>query len=513
MRTHHRTLWLVLLTVLCLTPIVIAAYPAIAQSGAGARLWLPLTIGGGDLSRPPTSPTPPLDPTPPVGPPTPPPATPVATSVVPPSEARAYPRIHLPRLAADVAWEETSVVWFGRITPSENGVDARVGYTEDALLVRLSIYDRLLWYDADSPAADDLANWDAATVYLDTDPDPAAGIGEGAYRLTAQLRWWEDRAAYEATHRGADGGWQPADLGVTSEAGYRGEGAPNSGGEARGWVLTWRIPFAGLGLPRPADGEQWGLAVAVHDRDAASGAPNPDVVWPRAMHADDPRTWGAISFGLPAQGPASGAPGGTVTARHGLNGAVVPDGHVGGGAVCGDGLDFWTAWGEANYAGAMPVNVQNQDDIADWPCFSRYYVTFPLDALPAGKRVLSATLTLRQMGSSMPDEAVPSLIQAFTVSEDWDEATLTWNNAPQARENLSRTWVDAIPFPEDWNALPAYTWDVTRAAAEAVAAGEPLRLALYSADGAYHSGRHFVPSDTEDWNAANRPALTVVWGE
>ncbi len=73
--------------------------------------------------------------------------------------------------------------------------------------------------------------------------------------------------------------------------------------------------------------------------------------------------------------------------------------------------------------------------------------------------------------------------------------------------------MDPIPFPGDWSALPAYSWDVTRAAAEALAAGQPLRLALYSADGAYHSGRHFVPSDTEDWNATNRPTLTVVWGE
>jgi len=27
------------------------------------------------------------------------------------------------------------------------------------------------------------------------------------------------------------------------------------------------------------------------------------------------------------------------------------------------------------------VNVQNQSDISDWPCFSKYYVTFPLDAV------------------------------------------------------------------------------------------------------------------------------------
>jgi hypothetical protein len=503
MRTHHHRTWNTFLLALCLLSIVVAAPAAVAQRPTGARLWLPLTIGGRGLAHPPASPTPPVTP-----------PSPPDTPVVPPSDARGYPRVHSPHWESAVTWEEASVFWFGRITPSENGVDVRLGSTDDALLVRLSIYDRLLWYAADAPSADALTQWDAATLYLDMNADPAAGIGEGTYRLTAQLRWWEDPAPYQATYRGANGAWQAADLGAVAEAGYRGEGAPNSGAEARGWALTWRIPFAGLGLSsRPADGVRWGLAVAVHDRDAASAPPNPDVVWPRGMVPDAPQTWGTLSFGLPAAPRAEVAASGTVTVRHGLNGAVVPDGHVGGGAVCGDGLDFWTAWGEANYAGAMPVNVQNQDDIADWPCFSRYYITFPLDAVPAGTRIVSATLTLRQMGSSMPGEAVPSLIQAFSVSDDWDEATLTWNNAPPMRENLDRTWVDPIPFPGDWSALPAYSWDVTRAAAEALAAGQPLRLALYSADGAYHSGRHFVPSDTEDWNATNRPTLTVVWGE
>ena len=132
----------------------------------------------------------------------------------------------------------------------------------------------------------------------------------------------------------------------------------------------------------------------MHDRDAGAGAPNPDQVWPQGTAPNDPRTWGTLSFGLPASGASTATPNGVVTVRHGLNGAVVPDGHVGGGAVCGDGLDFWSEWGQANYAGAMPVNVQNQTLIADWPCFSRYYVTFPLDAVPAGKTVLSATLAL-----------------------------------------------------------------------------------------------------------------------
>jgi hypothetical protein len=43
--------------------------------------------------------------------------------------------------------------------------------------------------------------------------------------------------------------------------------------------------------------------------------------------------------------------------------------------------------------------------------------------------------------------------------------------------------------------------------------GGPLRLALYEADSAYHSGKYFVTSNTGDWNAVARPTLAVVWGQ
>ena len=36
----------------------------------------------------------------------------------------------------------------------------------------------------------------------------------------------------------------------------------------------------------------------------------------------------------------------------------------------------------------------------------------------------------------------PSYIQVLTVAEDWNEATLTWNNAPMAERNVAGTWVD-----------------------------------------------------------------------
>jgi hypothetical protein len=103
----------------------------------------------------------------------------------------------------------------------------------------------------------------------------------------------------------------------------------------------------------------------------------------------------------------------------------------------------------------------------------------------------------------------PSYIQVLTIDEDWDEATLSWNNAPLAVENISGTWVEPIQFP-GWPGVPR-NWDVSKAVEEAYQAGKPLGLALYSADGAYHSGRYFSSSNTGDWNEVARPTLVVRW--
>jgi hypothetical protein len=116
---------------------------------------------------------------------------------------------------------------------------------------------------------------------------------------------------------------------------------------------------------------------------------------------------------------------------------------------------------------------------------------------------------MHQFGSAWGAEVEPSFLQALTVYEDWDETTLTWNNAPLAGENLSGAWVE--PGSSDWPGIP-HSWDVTKAAAEAYATGDPLRLALYSADGAYHSGRYFSSSNAGDWNAVARPTLRLFWG-
>jgi hypothetical protein len=173
-------------------------------------------------------------------------------------------------------------------------------------------------------------------------------------------------------------------------------------------------------------------------------------------------------------------------------------------------------WGDTSYPGSpynSDFNIQNQADVADWPCFARYYVTFPLDSIPSGKVILSAEVTLHQMGNAGGGGYGPppaSYIQVFTIQQDWDESSLTWNNAPLAQENISAAWVDPIENWPGWPGIP-WSWDITRAVAEFYESGGPLWLAFYSADGDYHTGKYFVSSDTEDWNAEARPTLQVIW--
>ncbi|MGQ9793720.1 MAG: DNRLRE domain-containing protein, partial [Anaerolineae bacterium] len=252
-----------------------------------------------------------------------------------------------------------------------------------------------------------------------------------------------------------------------------------------------------------------------------SGDTTTNSSYPETMSPEQPSTWAQLHFGLPVYVPGPLAVHSRAIVYHrDEKGSNVPDGNVGGYTNCGDNMDFWTEWGQRVYY-KMPngeeyadFNVQNQSDIADWPCFAKYYVTFPLPPQPTGTQVVTAALTLHLFGGSGEiNQRTPSLIQVLIVKEDWDEETLSWNNAPLAQENVSQTWVQPAPESVDWPGIP-YRWDVSYAVAQAYAMGERfLRLAVYSADSNYHSGKYFVSSDTGDWNADGRPRLDIAFGK
>ncbi len=438
-----------------------------------------------------------------------------AASVQAASHATPTRRVHAPYFSGSVLYPQTAIFWFGRITPTENYTDVRVGYNDNHLFINFAVADRLLWYDT-TPAPADMTAWDAATVYLNLDGRSGNIPTANTYRLVAQLNFWESRAAYQVAYRGDGTGWMQTAMAFTTISGWRGD-APNTNADDRGWTMTFIIPFTSLGLSsKPAYQTTWELSVAVHDRDDATGTPLADRFWPETMHSTRPETWGELIFGRPAAYvPEPYVPGSenTTTIRDRLHGVTVTDAAVGGHTTCGSGLNYWTQWGEKNYAGLWFFNIQNQADISDWPCNSKYYVTFPLGLIPAGKIIVNARLILHQFGGAgYTPPAQPSLIQAFTVEEPWSEATLTWNNAPLAADFVSATWVDPTAVYLGQPGKP-WTWDVSAPTATAYAEDKPLRLVFYEADAAYHSGKYFRTSEEEEFDAVGRPTLVVTWAE
>ena len=427
------------------------------------------------------------------------------------------PRINAPRFPdnSDIPanyFSQTAIAWFGQVTPSKNYADIRVGYNDQYLYVYLAVFDRLLWYDQ-SPSPEKLTEWDAVTLLLDT--SGGSSLSSSSWRFVAQLSS-DESAAHRAVYRGSAMGWQAANIPVQTKPGWRGNALNDDSDSDRGWAMNFKIPFSSLGLASaPSQSQSWRMAVILHDRDSRNGPPLPDQTWPLAINIQEPACWGFLNFGSPSYQSNRPVTKSIVIRRPTQNSPLVPDADVGGviqNQCPGDEYHIWNEWGNRNYGNAPDFNIQNQSDVADWPCFSKYYITFPLDAIPPRKVIVSATLSLWQFGNSDPEHARRSWIQVLTTLQDWREDTITWNNAPLAYENVGGNWVDPLNGFPGWPGVKR-TWDVSYAVARAYALGQPLRLILYSADSNYHSGKYFVSSDTGDWNQQARPQLEVRWAD
>jgi hypothetical protein len=431
-------------------------------------------------------------------------------------------RVNAPWFGGPVQYEQTAVFWLGKVTPTENYADVRVGYNNTELFVSVTIFDRRLWYD-ENPTPATLTNYDAVSLFLDKTGNSGTAPDANSYQLVGQVNWWEPRADWQAAWQGNGTQWIISTIAFTTTTGFKWESATvggfNNDQNNRGWVINYHIPFTSLGLSDPPpQGSLWGLGVVVHDRDTGIGPMSPLETWPENFVDTQPGTWGQLRFGVPAYTPQPAVATGNTIIRQGLNGVTVPDAAVGGtiNNMCPGNSDYiWNQWANFSDPHNMQFNVQNQGDVSDWPCFAKYFVSFPLNTVPAGKVIISATLTLHQFGNAgqgWSPPPVPSYIQVLTLGQSWNENTLTWNTAPLARENASGAWVDPLPGYGGDPGVPR-TWDVSRAVAESYSAGEPLYLALYSADWAYQSGRYFWSSDHDEYPAEARPTLNVYWGD
>ncbi|MEN4013747.1 MAG: DNRLRE domain-containing protein [Chloroflexota bacterium] len=425
-------------------------------------------------------------------------------------------------------FREMSIFWFGRVSESDNYQDVRVAYNNTELVVDVSTFDRRIWFNR-NPGSSPFEDWDAVTLLLQTALFGADAPLPQSYRFVVQFRDLAQNepvpSAYRMAYRGNGSGWQVSPLNFQAFTNWRGEGGVNTDRDNRGWRITFRIPFSTLGWNQPPHNSQMRMALISHDRDSQAGPPGTSFTWPEDVNRDSPATWGNLRFGLPVYAPPRAINLRTLLIREGENGTSVPDAAVGGtiGNQCpGDPYHIWNEWGNLNYANESSAIIQNQADIADWPCFSKYFVTFPLDGIPPGKVIRSARLVLHHWGGSGsindPDPARrpnSSFIHAFSLRDDWQENSITWNNAPLAQENLSVLRVGVYNITQEGEGWPgaAHEWDVSAAAASAYQSGAPLRLALYSSDSSYHSGKYFSASETEAWNSIGRPTLLVEYGD
>jgi hypothetical protein len=411
-------------------------------------------------------------------------------------------------------WGVAPIFWFGQATVSHDYVDVRVGYNNQALYVLATIVDYYLWYDPTDTT--DPRTYDAFALYLDTSGDRPVSPQAGDVFFVSGYRFWPTGSdpRWQRQGRGANGvwdeTWSPSPAWSDNPTSRFYKSGPNNNSDLdAGWTTTLTIPWATLGLAGPPpSGTTWGMGAVVYDRnDQPPAGAVPPEVWPETFLATSPASWGTLSFDPPAYHPVPSVLEGTTSIRRGLNGNVA-DAYVGGGGNCSGGV---YGGGDVPHP-ADNLFVQNESDVSDFPCFSKSYLQFDLSAIPRGKVIISATLQLDQFGGSNPIQAQPSYIQLFSVSDAWNENTITWNNEPLAAENLTGTWVNPLPVFPGWPGVAA-TWDATQLVAADYGAGQQANLVLYSADTNYNSGKYFTSSEAGDWDASGRPTLTVVWGE
>jgi hypothetical protein len=289
----------------------------------------------------------------------------------------------------------------------------------------------------------------------------------------------------------------------------------------RGWLAERFVPWSELG-----------------------GAPQHGDVWPLRFVTVGGQTWAGVLRWVPLADvqPADMQPaygGGDVAGTQTLTVTMSADAGLGaGGALCGsdDWPDYFPTWGGRNTEGSYVEDEQikhmgtwaqvglgeSQWDVTDWPCGGESIWRFPLDALPAGAEVVSATVTWRHFGNPgygpgySPDGTQDTRYQVWEVTDWWDEGEayyqdqiyngktltrtlvvsmgITFDSAPVGRENVSSFVVRPIDISCEgkWYCNPGVpvSADVTELVRRAAAAGRPwASFKLNTAAGQYHSDK------------------------
>lgn len=430
-------------------------------------------------------------------------------------------------------WGKSAIFWFGENEqgmPSRNYADVRTAYTDDALHIRVTVVDYYLWYPPNPTPLTDLTQYDAAAIYLDTNLDRATTPQTDDYLFLVSARQWQDMENYVRQARGNgshwDTAWTPeAEWTGFSEMSWSCNPGPNSNvcGIDYGWTAIFKITWSTLGFSgTPPEETLLGLGVRLYDRDnqPPAGYVSPEY-WPETFEANNPSSWAEIHLGDANYQPATSDPEGTTMLRAAtpLDNSV-EDAWLGGGT---DGIGGHVGGGsDINHGDDERLFIGSETAPTHFPFFNKSFLRFSLDDIPPDKEIISATLTLHHWGNAGQSSGLarPSWVSLFTISDPWEEMSITWNNAPLAQENIAATWVYPLTSFSGWPGV-AYDWDATKAVAEAYAAHEPVSMAIYSSDNARDTTKYLTSSETGitdppaywNWNEEGRPTLTVVWGE
>lgn len=394
----------------------------------------------------------------------------------------------------------SAVFWFGDFTDSLNHTDVRVGYNDETLQLVASVFDRQLYYDVEAQQAYEA--WDSVSFII----QPSGS--NDVYRIESMLYHWQAADGYRRVRVSRDG--RPfeviEDVEISTSTTWYGT-APNDAFDDRGWFTIVGIPFELFGI-YPERGDVWRMMVVNHDRDGE------DLVhtqtWPDAAVVDDASTWGELRYGWPVWEAATGEVVETVEYINGVDGREVYDTHLGGGANCGIEFDpgFFDGWSDHVWDRPEQVNVQNQMNTEDWPCFSKYFTWFELDGIGDEYVILNAEFTMHYFGNAgyEPGQARGSTLQVFTV--DGAQPHMSWRDSPQVLEHIDDVWVEPIDGYQQ-PPLPI-TFDVTKAVSDAHRGDRPVVLGVYAADWNLHSGKYFWSGHTNvpRW----RPVFRVTYG-
>lgn len=369
----------------------------------------------------------------------------------------------------------SNVFWFGELNEQSNAIDMRIGHNATELMLSASVFDDDIQYSTDTSA--DWHDFDTMRYEI--------AINGSDYTVETMTRHYQPLEMYARFGQLNNGQFVQIPVDLKHQGSWFGD-SPNNVGNDRGWYSIIYISWDALGGQ-----SDFVLTVTNFDKD---------------LDYQGSQTWsGLVSLEQLPLGTD-----GTEFVRFSRGGEwLVDDAHVGGAFDCGvtEKPDFFPTWGDVSYPQAPQINIQNQMNTEDWPCFSRYMIWFDIPVGLDRKMVSNATIIMHQFGEAghaWPHnslEFIPdSNIQAIWVEQP--EPPYTWNNTPEIKAHLSTTYV---PSRNEVFVNPpvAHEFDITYAIKNAD--GNRVAILLYSADWDIHSGKYFYGSYADVY----RPEISI----